>query len=161
MAIEKPMRRALESVRLWAAAVLVNGMIMTIYLWHITVMVVIVGVLAMAGGFWLGIEPATSEWWLWRPAWIGFLIAILVIVALPLSYFERTGRGADAAVPSTARQVVGALLLCLGVAMLAMFGYGGSPIPDVTIGSLDLDVGAFVLVIVGAAVSGLLPKIRS
>ena len=161
MAIEKPMRRALESVRLWAAAVLVNGMIMTIYLWHITVMVVIVGVLAMAGGIWLGIEPATSEWWLWRPAWIGFLIAILVIVALPLSYFERTGRGADAAVPSTARQVVGALLLCLGVAMLAMFGYGGSPIPDVTIGSLDLDVGAFVLVIVGAAVSGLLPKIRS
>ncbi|MEM9209340.1 MAG: acyltransferase [Pseudomonadota bacterium] len=160
MALEAPMRRALENVRLWAAAVLVNGMIMTIYLWHITVMVVIVGVLALAGGFWLTVEPATAEWWAWRPVWIGFLIAVLVAVALPLSVFERMGRGADAAIPSTWRQVAGALLLCLGVALLAMFGYGGSPIPDVVVGDLELDVGAFVLVIAGAALSGLLPSIR-
>ena len=52
MAIEQPMRRALENVKLWAAAVLVNGMIMTVYLWHITVMVVIVGSLSLAGGLW-------------------------------------------------------------------------------------------------------------
>lgn len=161
MAIEKPMRRLLENVQLWAAAVLVNSMIMTVYLWHITVMVVIVGTLSLAGGLWLGLEPATAEWWLWRPVWIGFLIAVLVLVALPLSIVERRGRGADAAVPATVRQVVGALLLCLGVAMLAMFGYGGSPIPDVTIGSLELDVGAFLLVIAGASVSGLLPRLRA
>jgi hypothetical protein len=97
---------------------------------------------------------------MWRPAWIGFLIVVLVAVALPLSIIERSGRSADAAVPSAPRQIVGALLLCLGVAMLAMFGYGGSPIPDVTIGSLELDVGSFVLVIVGAAISGLLPRFR-
>ena len=158
MAIEGPMRRALENVRLWAAAVLVNGMIMTVYLWHITVMVVVVGSLSLAGGIWLILEPATAEWWLWRPVWILFLIAILIAVALPMSFFERQGRSPDAKVPSTMRQVIGALLLCLGVALLAMFGYGGSPIPDLTIGSLDLDVGAFVLVIAGAATSGLLPR---
>ena len=160
MAIEGPMRRALENVRLWAAAVLINGMIMTIYLWHITVMVVMVGLLYLAGGLWISIVPATPEWWMWRPAWIGFLIVVLVAVALPLSFIERSGRSADAAVPSAPRQIVGALLLCLGVAMLAMFGYGGGPIPDVTIGSLELDVGSFVLVIVGAAISGLLPRFR-
>lgn len=160
MAIEKPMRRTLENVRLWAAAVLVNGMIMTVYLWHITVMVVIVGSLTLAGGLWLTLEPATAEWWLWRPAWIAFLIAVLVAVALPMSVFERQGRSADAKVPSTVRQVIGALLLCLGVALLAMFGYGGSPIPDLVIGSLELDVGAFVLVIAGAALSGLLPRFK-
>lgn len=160
LAIEGPMRRALESVRLWAATVLVNSMIMTIYLWHITVMVVVVGLLYLAGGFGLGVEPATTEWWLWRPVWIGFLIAVLVPIALPLSAIERQGRSAETEVPSAARQVIGAVLLCSGIAMLAMFGYGGSPIPDLVIGSLELDVGSFVLVIVGAAVSGLLPRFR-
>lgn len=157
MAIEAPMRRVLAGVRLWAATVLVNSMIMTIYLWHITVMVVVVGVLYLAGGVGLGVEPATAEWWYWRPLWIGLLLAVLVPVALPLSVFERQGRGPSAAVPSAARQVVGALLLCLGIALLAMFGYGGSPIPDLVIGSVELDVGSFLLVIAGAAISGLLP----
>jgi len=161
MAIERPMRRLLQNARLWAAAVLVNGMIMTIYLWHITVMVVIVGLLYLAGGLWLGVEPATTEWWQWRPLWIGFLAAVLVAVALPLSFIERRGASADAKIPSAARQVVGALLLCLGIALLAMFGYGGSPIPDLTIGSMELDVGSLALVIVGAAISGLLPRLRS
>ena len=160
LALEGPVNRALASVRLWAATVLVNGMIMTVYLWHITVMVVVVGLLSLAGGLLLGVEPGTAEWWLWRPLWIGFLLAILVPVSLPLSFFERQGRGADATVPSAARQVIGAVLLCVGVAMLAMFGYGGGPIPDLVIGSLELDVGSFVFVIVGAAISGLLPKFR-
>lgn len=160
MAVEGPMRRALAGVRLWAATVLVNGMIMTVYLWHITVMVVVIGLLYLAGGIGLGMEPATTEWWLWRPVWIGFLLAVLVPVAVPLSVIERQGRSTDANVPSAARQVVGALLLCLGVAMLAMFGYGGSPIPDVVVGSVELDVGSFLLVIAGAAISGLLPRFR-
>ncbi len=160
LAIEAPMRRALENVRLWAATVLVNSMIMTVYLWHITVMVVIVGLLYLAGGVGLGVEPATTEWWLLRPVWIGLLIAVLVPVALPLSVIERQGRSADVPAPAAARQVAGALLLCLGIAMLAMFGYGGSPIPDLVIGSLELDVGSFVLVIAGAALSGLLPRFR-
>ncbi len=160
LAIESPMRRALNSVRLWAATVLVNSMIMTVYLWHITVMVVIVGLLYLAGGIGLGVEPATTAWWLLRPVWIGFLIAVLVPVALPLSVIERQGRSPGARVPSAARQVGGALLLCSGVAMLAMFGYGGSPIPDLVVGSLELDVGSFLLVIAGAALSGLLPRVR-
>ncbi len=161
MAIERPMRRLLESTRLWAGTVLVNGMIMTIYLWHITVMVVVVGLLYVAGGLWLGAVPASAEWWLWRPAWIAFLIAVLIPVSLPLSLIERQGRGPGATVPSAARQVVGALLLCLGIALLAMFGYGGGPIPDIVIGSLELDVGSLVLVVAGAAISGLLPSFRS
>jgi peptidoglycan/LPS O-acetylase OafA/YrhL len=160
MAIEKPMRRVLESTRLWAATVLINGMIMTIYLWHITVMVVVVGLLYLAGGLWISVVPATTEWWLWRPVWIAFLIAILIPVSLPLSLVERQGRSPDAKVPGAVRQVLGALLLCLGIALLAMFGYGAGPIPDVVIGTLELDVGSLVLVIAGAAVSGLLPKLR-
>ena len=68
------MRRALQSLRLWTATVLINSMIMTIYLWHITVMVIIGSVLYLSGGFGFGLEPGTSEWWMTRPIWIGVLL---------------------------------------------------------------------------------------
>ena len=42
LAIESPMRRLLSGVRIWAATVLINSMIMTLYLWHITIMVTLV-----------------------------------------------------------------------------------------------------------------------
>ena len=85
---------------------------------------------------------------------------MLIPVSLPLSIVERQGRSPDANVPGAVRQVLGALLLCLGIALLAMFGYGAGPIPDLVVGTLELDVGSLVLVIAGAAVSGLLPKFR-
>jgi hypothetical protein len=158
LAFEGPMKRALASVRLWAATVLINGMIMTVYLWHITVMVVVVALLYLAGGVGLGVESGSTEWWLWRPVWIGVLLLLLVPVALPLSVFERRGRSADARIPSAKRQIIGATLICLGVALLAMFGYGGGPIPNLVLASVELDVGSFLLVILGASVSGLLPR---
>ena len=49
--------------------------------------------------------------------------------------------------------IAGALLICLGVALLAMYGYGGGPFPR-------LDLVSFSLVIVGSGISGLLPKLR-
>jgi hypothetical protein len=154
LALEGPMRRALSGLRLWTATVLVNSMIMTVYLWHLTVMVVFVALLYMTGGIGLGLEPGTMEWWLWRPAWVAVLIILLVPVALSLSSFERRGRSPGSATPTAARQIVGAMMICLGVALLAMYGYGGGPLPR-------LDVGSFVFVIVGAGISGVLPGLRS
>lgn len=161
LALENPMRRALASLRLWTATVLVNSMIMTVYLWHITVMVVFIALLYLAGGFGLGVEPGTTEWWLLRPVWIAVLFALLIPVALPLSALERRGRSAESSIPSPFRQIGGAMMICLGVALLAMSGYGGGPLPRLAIGSMDLDVGSFLLVIVGAGISGLLPRFRS
>lgn len=160
MALESPMRRVLTNLRAWTATVLVNSMIMTLYLWHITLMVVFVALSYLAGGFGLGIEPGSAQWWLSRPVWIVVLMILLVPVALPLSALERRGRSDTAAVPSPVRQIAGAMMICLGVALLALFGYGAGPLPRLTVGSLELDVGSFVLVIVGSAISGLLPRFR-
>ena len=85
LALESPMRRALNGLRLWTATVLINSMIMTVYLWHITVMVVFVALLYLAGGPGLGFEPGTSDWWMTRPVWIGVLLVLLVPIALLLS----------------------------------------------------------------------------
>ena len=153
LAIEAPMRRMLSGIRVWAATVLINSMIMTLYLWHITVMVVVVSLAYLADGFGLGIEPGSLEWWYTRPIWIAVLYALLLPITLLLSPLERRARAADAPVPAAARQVGGALLICLGVAYLARFGFGSAPLPG-------LDIVAFALVIVGSGISGLLHGFR-
>ncbi len=149
LAIEKPMRRLLAGLRVWAATVLINGMIMTLYLWHLTVMVIIVSLLYLAGGPGLGLQPGSPEWWFTRPIWIAVLYAVLLPVTLLLAPLERRVRAADAVVPAAARQVGGAVLICVGVALLALLGFGSAPLPG-------LDVAAFLMVIAGAATSGLL-----
>ena len=149
LALEGPMRRALSSLRLWAATVLVNTMIMTVYLWHITVMIILIAVLVLLGGIGLELEPGTPTWWYSRPIWILVLIALLTPVALLMSPLERRPRSPDAGVPSPARQIVGAMMLCLGIALLAMYGYGGGPVPN-------LDIASFALVITGALMCSLL-----
>ena len=45
------------------------------------------------------------------------------------------------------------MMICLGVALLAMYGYGGGPFPR-------LDLVSFALVIAGSGVSGLLPSFK-
>ena len=64
---------------------------------------------------------------------------------------ERRARAADAATPVAARLVGGAILICLGIAVLSLFGFGGAPVPG-------LGVVAFLMVVGGAAISGLLPS---
>ena len=153
LSIESPMRRLLSRLRIWSATVLVNGMIMTVYLWHLTVLVIMVALAYAVGGFGLRIEPGSPEWWLTRPLWIGVLYVVLLPVAVMLAVFERRARPADAPVPSAAIQVIGAVLLCLGLALLALFGFGETPLPN-------LDVAAFGLAVVGAFLSGVLWPIR-
>ncbi len=154
LALEGPMRRALDSLRLWTATVLINSMIMTLYLWHITVMVLLGTVLYFADGFGFGIEPGTTTWWWTRPLWIGVLLVLLFPSALALSPLERRGRRPGSTVPSAGRQIMGAVLLCLGISLLAVFGYGGGVFAG-------QDIASFALVVVGAGLSGLLPSLRS
>ena len=154
LAIETPMRRLLSGLKLWTATVLINSMIMTIYLWHVTIMVILVSLAYLAGGIGLAIEPGSSAWWLSRPLWLAVLIAVLLPIALLLSPLERPSLPADAPVPAAIRQVLGAVLICLGVALLALYGYGGGPWKG-------FDVMAFVMVVAGAGISGLLPRLGS
>jgi peptidoglycan/LPS O-acetylase OafA/YrhL len=153
LAVENPMRRALMNLRLWTATVLINSMIMTIYLWHITVMIVFIGLLYLAGGTGLGLEPGTINWWFSRPLWMTILAVLLVPIALLLSPLERNPRSSESPIASSVRQLIGAMMICLGVALLAMFGYGGGPLPG-------LGIASFLLVAFGAGISGLLPGFR-
>ncbi|MDH3531945.1 MAG: acyltransferase [Gammaproteobacteria bacterium] len=153
LAIEAPMRRLLAGLRIWAATVLINSMIMTVYLWHLTVAMGVVAALYLAGGLGLGLVPTTPAWWFSRPLWILGLYAVLLPVTLLLAPLERRARAADASVPAAWRQVSGAIAICLGVALIGKFGFANAPLPG-------LDIAAFLLVVAGAATSGLLPGFK-
>lgn len=68
LALEPLSRRMLDSVRIWTATVLMNGMIVTVYLWHLTAFVLVMTFVRIAlGGVGLDSMPGTTEWWLSRP----------------------------------------------------------------------------------------------
>lgn len=153
LAIERPMERWLRRLRVWAATVLVNSMIMTVYLWHLTVVVIVISLAFAAGGVGLRLVPGTADWWWTRPIWIAFLYAMLMPVATALAPLERRARAADAPPPSAVRLVCGATLTCLGIAMLALLGFANPPVAG-------LDIAALVAVLTGAAIGEILPGFR-
>jgi len=156
LALERPMRAALGKLRFWAATVLVNGIIMSIYLWHATLNVLLIALLYYTGGAGLGLEPGTAAWWWSRLPWLLALAVLLLPVALLVAPLEGSARDSSVAARAAAWQIVGAIMIGLGIATLALFGFGGGPVRGV-------DLGATALVVGGAAVCGLLryPRIRS
>lgn len=147
LAIEKPMRKWLAKSKVWAATILVNSMIMTVYLWHMTVMIILVGLLYLAGGVGLQLVPGSAGWWWTRPIWLTVLFALLLPLAAILAPLER--RKGPETVPATPRLLSGAALACLGLALLALFGVGGGPFDGADVVSLSL-------VLVGALLAGLI-----
>ncbi len=75
LALEPWMRRRLDGLRLWTATVLLNGMIMTVYLWHLTAFVLVLIAAWLLGGIGLTVAPGSAEWWLARPVWFALYIA--------------------------------------------------------------------------------------
>jgi hypothetical protein len=147
--LREPARRWLERPAVWTATVLVNGFIMTIFLWHSTVQTLLVGIAAWLGGLGLGLEPGSTGWWLLRPTWmLAMLLALLPVVAL-LGRFEQGGheRAADGGPPAAWTQVIGALLAGLGLAILAGYGMGVAQFPYLRIVPLAMALGGVGLIV--------------
>ncbi|MFN2321119.1 MAG: acyltransferase, partial [Dermatophilaceae bacterium] len=89
---ERPLARWLEGLRPWMATIAVNARIMTLYLWHLTAMVLLIGLSLLLGGAGLQWAPLSGAWWATRPLWLGVLaVMVLGFVAL-LGRFESPRR---------------------------------------------------------------------
>lgn len=121
LAAEQPLRRWLRRPRPWRAVVAVNAQIMTLYLWHLTAMVIVIGLSLPAGGFGLGITALSALWWLTRPLW--FVVVALVTALLVMSFgrFERP-RPDPRPAPQPWRPVLAVLGVCAGLGLLAALG---------------------------------------
>lgn len=153
LAVEKPAQRWLAGAAPWTATVLINGMIMTVYLWHMTVLIAVVGAAYALGGIGLTYAPGSDLWWWTRPVWLALLTAVLLPSALVLSAFERLPLASHNKAYGSRRLIAGTLMICLGVALTAAVGFDGNF-------GFALDAVAFTLVLVGVLLTGLLPSPR-
>lgn len=119
LSLQGPANRVLARTRPWAATVLANGMIMTVFLWHSTAMMLLFGLGIQAGGAGLRVFPATAEWWAVRPVWI-----LLFALSMPLfiALFQRFERTTGRPSPPTWRLLLGCLAGCSGLALAAIGG---------------------------------------
>jgi hypothetical protein len=122
MLVRPAVDRWLARPRVWASVVAANGVAMTVFLWHLTALVVVAAAMLPTG--WMPQPPAGSAaWWAWRPAWV----AALAVTMVPLVWaFARVElRRVVAPQAGAARASVAALLVALGLAVLARKGFAG------------------------------------
>jgi hypothetical protein len=121
LALEGPARRMLAKERNWAATIVVNGRIMTLYLWHLTAMVAVIGASALLDGWGLHIPVDTSEWWLTRPLWILALVLATIPFLLVFGRYERPNPDHRPA-PPLWKPLLAVIATCAGLALLARYG---------------------------------------
>ncbi|HSJ33764.1 MAG TPA: acyltransferase [Acidimicrobiia bacterium] len=121
LAMEGPLRRWLDRPGPWRATVAVNSQIMTIYLWHLTAMVILLGLSLLAGGLGLGVEPLTPLWWWTRPLWYLVLAVLTVLLVLVFGRFERPRPDLRPAPPAW-RPLTAVAGVCAGLGLLAAIG---------------------------------------
>jgi hypothetical protein len=156
LALEPAGRKMLDSVRLWTATVLMNGMIMTIYLWHLTAFVLVMTVAWLAfGGLGLDSVPGTGAWWLSRPLWLGiYILALLPLIVIFARHERSFGPIRGGRTVPRLRAVLGVVAICAGLGATA----------GLTIASPDSVSGIrwwiVALPLVGAALMGFGPVYR-
>ncbi len=143
LTLEERVRHWLRRPGPWTTTVFMNGTIMTFYLWHLTVMVLTIGLANLLGGIGLGLKPGSGIWWASRPIWMLVLAAFLMVFVRLFSRFEQMAK-MEASAPLPAwRAIVGAASVCPGLAVLALTGIGSE-------GLLGIKINVIVLIAVGA-----------
>ena len=144
-------KRLTARARNWHGVVAFSGVIMTVYLWHLSAMslVAAAGLLTFNGEM-FRIEPGTTAWWLTRPVWVAILVVITLGLVAVFARFE--WRISAAPAPRRRRVVTAGILLTAGSA--AGVAFWGITTPDAVI-NWSIPVAA----IIGAAMLGALPSV--
>jgi hypothetical protein len=144
--LEGPLRRMASKPPVWTVVVGVSARIMTIYLWHLTAMVMVIGLSLLAGGFGLGITPLTTAWWLTRPIW--FLVLGIATIGL-VAVFGRFENPVEDTRPDPAwwRPVLAVVGICAGLGLLAAIGIADSD----GLNGLVLSLPIFGIIVGGVA----------
>jgi hypothetical protein len=122
MLLRPAVDRWLDRPQAWAAVVAANGMAMTVFLWHLTALL-IVAAATLPGGLLPAPAVGTAAWWAWRPVW---LVAPAVALVPLVWLFARVElRRVPAPAPGAVRAGVAAVLVAAGLAVLARKGFVG------------------------------------
>ena len=112
--------RVLQRPRVWAAVVVVNLSIMSIYLWHQVALAVVARV-----GLPLGLpqpNPGTGSWWATRPLWFVTTGVLLVAIVRAVGRWEHGASVVPAPRTVTTAVAASVAVLLLGSGLLALAG---------------------------------------
>lgn len=121
LALEPVLERWLRRPKPWRFTILVNARIMTLYLWHLTAMVLVIGVSLALGGLGLHSEPLSGAWWATRPLWWAVLAAVTIGCIAVFGRFESPAKDERPAPPAWLA-VLACVATCAGLGVMAMFG---------------------------------------
>jgi hypothetical protein len=137
----------LRRPRVWAPIVTGGGVIMTVFLWHMTALIV-AAALTHPTGLWPGTDRIDAVWWGMRPVWLA--VCALVLAGL-VAVFQRFEQVRDP-VPRHARiRTVAGLVATVGGLFLLLTGGIYTPQEPG-----DLPLGALGLLLLGIASLGVL-----
>ena len=145
--------KLMNNTMLWALVILVSQRIMTVYLWHMTTLLALVGLSLVAGGFGLQAIPGSSEWWLSRPVWLVALTLALLPFIFLFGRLEVGSRQTQSDLPGPIRSIIGACLACAGLTYAALDGTHAN-------NAVGINLVPVVLVIVGVVLSISSPRRR-
>ncbi|MEH0972005.1 acyltransferase [Micromonospora sp. CPCC 205546] len=91
--LRDPAERWLRRPGPWQAVIAVNSVVLTVFLWHLSAAILLVGALDAVG--WLPTAPVASTAWLaWRVPWVLMLAVVLIALVAVLGPVEaRAGGG--------------------------------------------------------------------
>ena len=110
-----PIGRLALRRRVWKWVIGISGFMMSIYVWHLTVLslVIAVGIFTFDGAA-FSLEPGTAVWWIARPAFYVVLMAVTAGFVAVFGIFER-----DIDTSPTERPMV-IVFVGMGLTMLAL-----------------------------------------
>jgi hypothetical protein len=146
---EPALRRWLNRPTPWTATVLVNGSIMSLFLWHSTAMMLCIGLAIGSGGLGLGLDPGSGAWWALRPVWLVVYAAATAFFLLLFARLEQTSRRVSPP-PHAAVLIVSVLLAGAGLSFLALGGIRGE-------GPAGIRIMPLLLALAGLLGAGWLP----
>jgi hypothetical protein len=119
MAVRPGVNRWLAGRRAWSVTVAVNARIMTLFLWHLTALVIAAALLVMV----LGLPTpaaATGWWWLSKPLWIATAGAVLAVLVAVFGRAEdpRPVGASPARAPVAGSSALDMVATCLGLVLV-------------------------------------------
>ncbi|WP_052668308.1 acyltransferase family protein [Nitriliruptor alkaliphilus] len=147
LAARPALRRWLQRPRMWAPIVTAGSVIITVFLWHMTAMIV-VAALTHPTGLWPATDQVDATWWVFRPLWLILCGAVLAGLVAVFRRFESPPDPPPQG--GRIRTVVGVVATVTGLALVLT---GGLYTPE---RNSDLPLGALGLVLVGFGALGVL-----
>ncbi|AXO35486.1 acyltransferase [Micromonospora echinospora] len=156
--LRRPAGRWLRRSGPWQAVLAVNAVVLTLFLWHLTAAVLLVGLLDA-----LGVLPTppvgSAAWWAWRVPWLLALAAVLAVLVGVFGPVEaRTRRPAATGPAGAGRRRLRAGLALAGYAGVLVGLLLNSLAPKTAPEPLGLPAPALVAYLAGA---GLLRLLRA